>query len=64
MMSEQKNIRSGEKALSDLIRKELVSESNRRLLDRIPDFKPDAELPEHFRNLLGQLDRAEARERE
>lgn len=51
---------NGERKLSELIRRELASESNRGFLARMPAFRPDAELPEELRVLLSQLDRAEA----
>ena len=58
-MSEEKADMRKERALTDLIRKELGSETNRRFLARVPAFRADAELPERLCALLGELDRAE-----
>lgn len=52
---------NGRKALPELIRKEIGSETNRRFLARMPAFRPDGTLPDELQALLGELDRAEAR---
>jgi len=46
-----------------LIRKELRREANARLLRRMPTFHAEEEIPEKFKLLLLQLERAEARVR-
>lgn len=48
-----------EDALDQLIRKEIGSANNRRFLARMPAFKLDADMPDHFNDLLAELDRAE-----
>ena len=48
-----------EDALDQLIRKEIGSANNRRLLGRMPAFKVDADMPDQFNDLLAELDRAE-----
>lgn len=58
-MTQHKANIKGEKALSELIRKEIGSESNRRLLARLPAFKADGALPDRLIALLGEIDRAE-----
>lgn len=58
-MSKEKADMKKEKALTDVIRKEMTSNTNRRFLARMPAFRPDAELPERLTMLLGKLDRAE-----
>jgi hypothetical protein len=45
--------------LSGMIRKELGRDTNRRFLGRMPAFKTDGDMPQQFRVLLGELDRAE-----
>lgn len=57
-MSDKADMKN-ERALKDLIRKELVSRTNRRFLSRMSAFKPENEMPEQFNVLLNQLDRAE-----
>ena len=60
-MPATRTARNTDTALSDLIRKELGSDGNRRLLARIPAFRADADLPERLLALLGELDAAEER---
>ena len=60
-MTETKAGSNRRKALPELIRKEIGSETNRRFLARMPAFKPDTALPDELRLLLGELDRAEER---
>lgn len=52
-----------ERALREIIRKELGSETNRRFLTRMSAFQPDREMPDNFGSLLGELDRAEQKRR-
>lgn len=52
---------NGRKALPELIRNEIGSETNRRFLSRMPAFRPDGDLPDELRALLGELDQAEER---
>ncbi|TKT82670.1 hypothetical protein [Aquamicrobium sp. LC103] len=59
MARNSKKTEDGEKALSALILREAGTETNRRLLSRLPVFRPDPVLPERMRKLLGELDRAE-----
>lgn len=59
-MSETKVNMKREEELNELIRKEISSASNRRLLARMPAFRLDADMPETLSALLGELDRAEA----
>ena len=58
-MNETKANRNGR--LSELIRREIGSETNRRFLARMPAFRPVAELPENLRTLLEELDCAETK---
>ncbi|MBX9463831.1 MAG: hypothetical protein KL840_12895 [Aquamicrobium sp.] len=58
-MSETKANTTREEALDQLIRKEIGSANNRRFLARMPAFKLDADMPDHFNDLLAELDRAE-----
>ena len=45
-----------ERALPDVIRKELGSDTNRRFLARMPAFRPESGMPERLSRLLGELD--------
>ena len=49
----------GDKALREVIRKELGTETNRRFLSRMPAFRLERELPEALTSLLRELDSAE-----
>ncbi|MEO3997775.1 hypothetical protein [Mesorhizobium sp. CAU 1732] len=62
-MSETKAKQMRERALTKVIRKEIGSDTNRRMLARIPAFKPTMDVPDEFVALLGELDRAERRNR-
>ena len=52
-----------ETTLREIIRKELGSEANRRFLARMPAFRLEGPIPDEFRSLLGDLDRAERNRR-
>ena len=58
-MSEEKADMKKERALTDVVRREMASDTNRRFLARMPVFRPEADLPERLTMLLGALDRAE-----
>lgn len=62
-MAEPKASTDGRKALTELIRKEIRSETNRRFLAGLPGFRADMNLPDELQTLLRELDRAERRVR-
>ncbi len=45
--------------LAPMIRKEIGTSANRRLLQRMPAFRAEPDLPERFRSLLGELERVQ-----
>lgn len=49
-----------EAKLGDLIRRQMRSPANARFLNGLAAFKADHRLPDLFRDLLADLDRAEA----
>jgi hypothetical protein len=58
-MSNDKANKKMEPALTEVIRKELSTDTNRRFLKRLKAFRPDPELPNHLVDLLGALERTE-----
>ena len=60
-MTEEKADMKRKKSLTDLVREELGSDTNRRFLGRMQAFKLELDMPEQFRALLGELDQAEGR---
>ena len=58
-MAELKARTGGRKALHELIQNEICSETNRRFLNRMPAFRPEAGIPPEFRKLLNEIDQAE-----
>lgn len=58
-MTEAKADQRGSKALHDLIQNEIRSDTNRRFLNRMPVFRPEAGIPPVLRALLNEIDRAE-----
>jgi hypothetical protein len=48
-----------ENGLEDLICQHIRSDVNRRFLGRMQAFRVDDSMPQKFRELLGELDRAE-----
>ena len=63
-MSDTKTNMTGGSALSETIRKELGSATNRDFLARMSSFKPEVGLPDRLNALLGALDEAEASARQ
>ena len=59
-MTEEKAIMKRKGSLKDVIRNEIGSDTNRRFLGRMQAFKLDAEMPDQFKLLLGELDRRES----
>lgn len=58
-MSEEYEDMNKDKSLTDVIRSEFGSSTNRRFLARMKAFKLEAEVPDQFRALLNRLDSAE-----
>jgi hypothetical protein len=58
-MSDEKANKKMDAALTDVIRKELASDTNRRFLKRMKAFRAEPELPSHLLDLLGALERTE-----
>jgi hypothetical protein len=60
-MNTQKAEMKKERQVTDLIRNELASETNRRFLTRMNAFKLEAGVPDQLMLLLRELDRAEVK---
>jgi len=58
-MAEVKAGTRGRKVLHELIQHEISSDTNRRFLNRMPAFRPEAGIPPEFRKLLNEIDQAE-----
>jgi hypothetical protein len=58
-MSARKRIEMREAELSNVIVKELGSETNRRFLNRMPGLRAEHALPQNLRSLLERLDEVE-----
>lgn len=58
-MSTRKEETMKQRQARDLIQRELTSETNRRFLNRMSEFRIEGGLPERLQDLLRQLDSAE-----
>jgi len=60
MSDEENNMATARgKALGEVIRQQIGSDANRRLLARIGAFRADKDIPDGLRLLLAELDGAE-----
>ena len=59
-MTEEKADMKRKESLTNLVRNELGSDTNRRFLGRMQAFKLEVDMPEKFKALLGELERAES----
>ena len=60
-MAEQRPRTRQDKALPEVIRQELGSETNRRFLGGMTAFEADCRVPDRLLALLNELDRADAK---
>lgn len=60
-MTEEKADMKRKESLTDLVRNQLGSDTNRRFLGRMQAFKLEVDMPEKFNALLGELEQAESR---
>jgi len=58
-MSARKRIEMREAELSNLITRELGSDTNRRFLNRMPGLRAEQALPDNLRSLLDRLEDAD-----
>ena len=58
-MSEENQKMNEDRPLTDVIRGELGSSTNRRFLARMKAFRLEADMPDQFGSLLARLDSAE-----
>ena len=58
-MNNAKTNMMADKGLAQVIRSQIGSRANRRLLTGMEAFQADQALPDELRSLLGELDRAE-----
>jgi len=58
-MSEEYEDMNNNRPLTDVVRREFGSHTNRRFLAKMSAFKPEADVPDQFNVLLNRLDEAE-----